>query len=66
MSAHTRPNPLEGHMSPAKAANYILTLEAKLGRKIDRATIRTDGGIDLHMAGEKKTMNPADLVDMTE
>lgn len=53
-------------LSPARVADYVLRLEAKLGRRIDKATILPGGGIEVRMAGIGEATNPADLVDMSE
>lgn len=66
MTAHTKQNPAASMLSPAKVADYVLRLETKLGRRIDRATILPTGGIEVRMSGQMETTNPADLVDMSE
>ena len=66
MNAHVRQNPHEAMLSPSKVADYVLRLEAKLGRRIERATILPSGGIEVRMSGRDEPTNPADLVDMSE
>lgn len=66
MTAHTRNNPTDTMMSPSKAANYVAALEAKLGRRVERACILSDGGIDVQMATDGTPTDPAALVDMSE
>lgn len=53
-------------LSPSRAALYVATLEQKLGRQIDRATILPNGGIEVRISGHDEPKNPADLVDMSE
>lgn len=66
MNAIVRQPPGEAMLSPSKVADYVQRLEAKLGRRIERATILPGGGIEVMMSGGQNTTNPADLVDMTE
>ena len=66
MNAHVRSNPGEALLSPAKVADYVQRLEAKLGRQVERATILPGGGIEVRMSGRDVPANPADLVDMSE
>jgi len=66
MNAHVSPNHSEAMLSPSKVADYVLRLEVKLGRCVDRATILPGGGIEVRMSSSDKSTNPADLVDMTE
>lgn len=66
MNAHVRPNPGDAMLSPSKVADYVLRLEAKLGRRIERATILPGGGIEVRMSASGEPTNPADLVDMSE
>ena len=65
MNAHVRQNGND-LLSPARVADYIHRIEARLGRRIEAATIMPDGGIEVRMADGDQPSNPADLVDMTE
>lgn len=53
-------------LTPSRVALYVSSLEQKLGRQVDRATILPDGGIVVNISGEARPTNPADLVDMNE
>ena len=53
-------------LSPAKVADYVQRLEARLGRRVECATILPSGGIEIRIAGAATPTNPADLVDMSE
>ena len=70
MNAHVKPKVDDSMMSPLKVAAYVSTLEQRLGRRIDRAVILPDGGIEVRIAGAgagaDQPSNPADLVDMSE
>jgi hypothetical protein len=59
----------DGMLTPSKAADYIQKIETKLDRRVDRAVILPDGGIEVSLTGAQsgnETANPADLVDMSE
>lgn len=66
MNAHTEPKPADPILSPSRVADYVMRLEAKLGRHVECATILPGGGIEVRMAGGGMPANPADLVDMSE
>lgn len=66
MIAHVKLSSTGGILSPARVAMYVMALEQKLGRQIDRATILPNGGIEVKISGNDQTTNPADLVDMSE
>lgn len=66
MNAHAKPSSSGAILSPSRVAMYVSTLEQKLGRQIDRATILPDGGIEVRILGTDEPRNPADLVDMSE
>jgi len=53
-------------LSPAKVADYVQRLEARLGRRVECATILPGGGIEVRISGANAPANPADLVDMSE
>ena len=66
MSEHIREHPKPAMLSPLRVADYVLRLEARLGRRVEHATVLPDGGIQVKMAAGGHSTNPADLVDMTE
>lgn len=66
MNAHVRNNGDTTLLSPARLADYVLKLETRLGRQVDRATILPGGGIEVRIVGSSTPANPADLVDMNE
>lgn len=66
MNARTPPPSIEGIWSPSRVASYVSSLEQKLGRQIVGATILPDGGLDVRIDGPEHSVNPADLVDMSE
>ncbi|MDJ0626864.1 MAG: hypothetical protein QNJ44_01280 [Rhodobacter sp.] len=66
MNAPVKHKQTEAILSPSRVALYIAAWEQKLGRRIDRATILPDGGIEVCIEGVGQQKNPADLVDMSE
>ncbi len=66
MNATLRKQKTATMLSPAKVADYVQRLEARLGRRVECATILPSGGIEVRIAGVTTPTNPADLVDMTE
>ncbi len=66
MNATLRKQKTDAMLSPAKVADYVQRLEARLGRRVECATILPSGGIEVRIAGANAPTNPADLVDMSE
>ena len=66
MNATLRKQKNDTMLSPAKVADYVQRLEARLGRRVECATILPSGGIEVRIAGANAPTNPADLVDMSE
>lgn len=66
MNAMLRKQNNDSMLSPAKVADYVQRLEARLGRRVECATILPGGGIEVRIAGAAIPTNPADLVDMSE
>jgi hypothetical protein len=66
MNAHVRTSDTGTILSPSRVAVYVSALEKKLGRRVDRATILPNGGIEVSLSVSTGPTNPADLVDMNE
>lgn len=66
MNAYVKLKPSESILSPSRVALYVVTMEQKLGRHIERAIVLPNGGIEVRIAGADHPNNPADSVDMSE